>query len=135
MAVGRALRQKLLGHQTVYFYCLRSTSEPERSDPRAILLSLARQLSTSEPGTPLLPATKDLYLLHKKEAFASNYISLDDVQTLLFDLAVNYLSITIILDALDECGLDPPSDTPSQIDLLDALDKLVDWSTSDDLPD
>ncbi len=40
--------------EPVYFYCSRSTAEPERQDPDAVLASVSRQLSTVQGGKALL---------------------------------------------------------------------------------
>jgi hypothetical protein len=63
--------------QPVFFYCSRNPAEPARSDPKAILASLARQLSSLEPGKPLLKPTVDLFEKEEAEGFASGQLQIE----------------------------------------------------------
>ncbi|KAF2235084.1 hypothetical protein EV356DRAFT_135445 [Viridothelium virens] len=89
--------------QPVFFYCSRNPAEPARSDPEAILASLARQLSCLEPGRPLMRPTVNLFKKKEEEGFASGSLQLDDSRTLILQLIKQYPLTTIIIDAVDEC--------------------------------
>ena len=101
--------------QPVFFYSSRNTAEPGRSDPKAILASLARQLSCLEPGKPLLKPTLDLYKKKEAEGFASREQRIEESCALIIQLTKQYPLTTIVIDALDEC------DPGKRRDLLKAL--------------
>ncbi|KAF2194673.1 hypothetical protein K469DRAFT_686660 [Zopfia rhizophila CBS 207.26] len=90
--------------QPVFFYCSRNPAEPERSNPTAILASLARQLSCLEPGKPLLRPTVDLFKKKEEEGFASGSLQRDESRTLILQLIAQYPLTTIVIDAMDECN-------------------------------
>ncbi|KAK2667987.1 NWD NACHT-NTPase, N-terminal [Fusarium oxysporum f. sp. vasinfectum] len=102
----------------VYFYCSRSPAEPARADPEAILASIARQLSCLEPGQALFQPTIEVYNTHEEEGFAAESLRLHETRQLIMRLSENYPTITIILDALDECN-------PATRDSLMATMELV----------
>ena len=87
-----------------FFYCSRNTAEPGRSDPRGILASIARQLSSLKPGNPILKPTVDLYCKHEKEAFASTNIRIEESCELILQLTDLHPLTIIVIDALDECS-------------------------------
>ena len=113
------LHRRGLGMPPVFFYCSRDSQEPKRSEPQAILASLARQLSNLVPGDPLLPPSKHLYEERKKVGFASESLSVEESTRLIIDLTAYYPATTIILDALDECTVE------SRHLLLDALQDIL----------
>ncbi|RYP43836.1 hypothetical protein DL768_009643 [Monosporascus sp. mg162] len=102
-----------------FFYCSRNPAEPGRSDPKEILASLARQLSSLEPGKPLLKPTVDLYKKKEAEGFASGSLRIEESCALIMNLAEHYPLTTIMIDALDEC------DPRKRLDLLKALEKIL----------
>ncbi len=106
-----------------YFYCSRNNQETTRSDPRAILASLARQMSSLKPGAPILPPSLSLY--HRKEVtgFASGNVSIAESTRLIIDLTAYYAVSIIIVDALDECN------PKSRHELLDALEDILQQSS------
>jgi hypothetical protein len=108
----------------VYFYCSRNPTEPARSDPQAILASIARQLSSTQPGKPLLQPSIDLYDEEEAEGFASGQPRLDESLKLIMQLIELYPQTTIVLDALDECS------PATRLDLLRALEHLLQHSCS-----
>ena len=108
----------------VYFYCSRNPAEPARSNPQAILASLARQLSSTQPGKPLLQPSIDLYDDEEAEGFVSGPPQLDQCLKLIMQLIELYPQTTIILDALDEC------DPATRLDLLRALEHIMQHSCS-----
>ncbi|KAH8649711.1 hypothetical protein BGZ60DRAFT_569767 [Tricladium varicosporioides] len=105
--------------QPVFFYCSRNRAEPGRSDPEAILASLARQLSCLEPGKPLLKPILDLYKKKETEGFASGSLCLEDSCALTIQLTEKYPLTTIVIDAFDEC------DPGKRGDLLKALERIL----------
>ncbi|KAJ5520473.1 Velvet factor [Penicillium fimorum] len=109
-----------LSQAPVYFYCLRSTTEPARSDPSKILASIARQLSTIQSGGPLLDAAIEVYKLREQNAHALGPLRLDESKNLILKLLEQYkdTTITIVIDALDECN------ETSRGSLVDALEFL-----------
>ena len=110
--------------QPVYFYCSRNPTEPARSDPKAIFASLARQLSSTRPGKPLLKPTIDLYKEAEAEDFVSGPPQLKQSLNLIMQLIDLYPQTTIILDALDEC------DPATRLDLLRNLEHILQHSCS-----
>ena len=108
----------------MYFYFSRNSAEPARSDPEAVLASLARQLSCLKPGEPLLQPSVDLYRRRELEGFASGHLRLEESCALLVQLIEKYPQVTIILDALDECN---PS---KRRDMFRALERILKESSS-----
>ncbi|KAH7310162.1 hypothetical protein BKA65DRAFT_559174 [Rhexocercosporidium sp. MPI-PUGE-AT-0058] len=108
----------------VFFYCSRNTAEPTRSNPDVIMASIARQLSSTEPGCPLLPPTVAAYKKRETEGFASGSLSIDESCALIIQLAKQFPISTIVIDALDEC------DPEKRADLLEALESILRKSTS-----
>ena len=110
--------------QPVYFYCSRNPTEATRSDLQAILASLARQLSSTQPRKPLLQPAIDLYNKERDEDFISGPLQLDQTLQLVMQLIELYPRTTIILDAFDEC------DPATRLDLLRALEHILQHSCS-----
>lgn len=110
--------------QPVFFYCSRNSAEPARSDPKTILASLARQLSSLEPGKPLLQPSINLYMKEEAEGFASGQLQVDESCQLIMQLIELYPQTTIIIDALDEC------DSTTRLELLQALEHILQRSAS-----
>ncbi|KAI1864951.1 uncharacterized protein JN550_008497 [Neoarthrinium moseri] len=110
--------------QPAYFYCSRNPAEPERSDPACIMASIVRQLSSLDPGKPLLQPTISTYQSHEDEGFAAGSLGLKDSRDLLLQLLEKFPTATIIIDALDECR----TDTRRQ--LLDCLEYILLESTT-----
>lgn len=109
--------------QPVYFYCSRSNQETTRSDPRAILASLARQMSSPKSGAPILQPLLLLYRRKEVDGFASGSISIEESTNLIVSLSDYYAVSTIIVDALDECN------SESRYQLLDALEDILQQSS------
>ncbi|KAK4178043.1 hypothetical protein QBC36DRAFT_112384 [Triangularia setosa] len=87
-----------------YFYCSRNPAEPRRSDPKEIMASIARQLSSLGPGLPLLQPTVAEYRKREREAFADTSLRLQESRDLILELAKHYPVVFIVIDALDECN-------------------------------
>lgn len=108
----------------VFFYCSRNPAEPTRSDPQAILASLARQLSCLEPGKPLFGSSVDLFRDKEAEGFASGSLQMDKSLSLILKLIAEYPLTTIVIDAMDEC------DPQKRHELLKALERILQNSSS-----
>ena len=108
----------------VFFYCSRNTAEPARSSPDKILASIARQLSSLQPGHPLLPPTVAAYKKREMEGFASGSLDIDESRLLILQLIEYYSLTTIVIDALDEC------DPERRTDLLETLRVVLQESSS-----
>jgi hypothetical protein len=65
----------------VFFYCSRNTAEPGRSNPEAIIASIVRQLSSFQPGLPLLDPIITAYLKKEAEGFASGKLRINESST------------------------------------------------------
>jgi hypothetical protein len=102
-----------------FFYCSRNTAEPMRSNPDAIIASIVRQLSSLQPGLPLLPPVVEMYRRRESEAFASGPLRIDESRALLIQLIEHYPLTTIIIDALDECN------PKNRADLLETLEEIL----------
>ena len=110
------------GVRPVFFYCSKDNQEPARSNPNAILGSIARQLSSVKPGSPILPPTSSL--IQPTGHFDSRKCSTGELTDLIIQLIAYYPINTIILDALDECSRD------DRCLLLDAIHDILTRSTS-----
>ncbi|KAF2682392.1 hypothetical protein K458DRAFT_390882 [Lentithecium fluviatile CBS 122367] len=110
--------------QPVFFYCSRNPAEPARSDPQAILASLARQLSCLEPGKPLIRPAVNLFKEKEEEGFASGSLQMDESLNLVLQLIAQYPLATIVIDAMDECN------PQKRHELLKALEHILRNSSS-----
>ena len=92
----------------------------QQQDPKAILLSILRQLAAPLPG---LPIKSPVIAVFDKETIRGSqeaHLSLDETTSILSELIQNhYDNVTLVLDALDECK------TKSRCDLLDTFAKLT----------
>jgi hypothetical protein len=87
-----------------------SPAEPGRSSPEAIAASIARQLSSLQPGLPLLSPIIETYLRKEADAFVSGPLHIRETCALILQLVEFYPLATIVIDALDECDPDKRSD-------------------------
>jgi hypothetical protein len=108
-----------------YFYCSRNVAEPDRSDATQILRCIARQLSSSSPDRPLSPATVELYRKSVGLGTAMRMkLTLEEYRNLIIELIEGYPLTTIVVDALDECGLE------TRGELMEALETILTRSIS-----
>tara|TARA_R110002060_G_scaffold73361_3_gene82262 strand:+ start:480 stop:1088 length:609 start_codon:yes stop_codon:yes gene_type:complete len=121
---ARMAFQNGLNPAPVFFYCSRNPAEPARSNPHAIMASITRQLSSAQPGYPLLPPTVAAYKKREIEGFASGSLSMSESSALIIQLAEQFPIIIIVVDALDEC------DPEKRTDLLEALESILRESAS-----
>ncbi|CAH0002507.1 unnamed protein product [Clonostachys byssicola] len=108
----------------VYFYCSRNPAEPGRSDPSRILASIARQLATPEVGGAILEPALEVFNQRASQAFAEGPLTLGESKELIIKLLDQYkdATMTIAIDALDECNED------TRGDLLESFEFLLEES-------
>ena len=94
-----------------------------RSKPEAVLASIVRQLSSLEPGLPLLDPVVVKYQQKETQGFPSGPLDIDESCALIIQLAEHYPMIILILDALDEC------DPETRANILDCLEKILQESS------
>lgn len=104
-----------------YFYCARDTAEPERSNPKEVLLSIARQLSGKDHTLPIRTPTVQKYFT--MTSLTRRRLTLQEVTDLILSLT-NENPATIIIDALDEC------DALHRYELLETLDVIIQQSSN-----
>lgn len=110
LAIDRFLKEKSANKAAApiaYFYCIRSTSEPERADPDEIMRSLLKQLSCSGTKLPVRDPLASRYkeLKEKAEDNGSQEppkLNLEECVELILGL-LDHNPATIVIDALDEC--------------------------------
>ena len=107
---------------TAFFYCARSTAEPERAKPAEIMGALLRQLASSKPNLPVKePVAKEYEARRKRseeDCSALKKLTVQECTRLIIELTKKYPA-TIILDALDECEED------TRHELLGAFDEII----------
>lgn len=88
-----------------FFYCSRTSGQIERQEPKDMLCSIVRQLSSPVPGLPLKPP---VIIKHEQETLIAKppaTLSLKQSKRLIEKLIQDeYSSVTIVIDALDECN-------------------------------
>lgn len=103
-----------------YFYCSRTSNDTKQQDPRAILLSILRQLAAPFPGLPLKSPVISAYDKETTRGSQEAQLSIDEIIVLLTELIQNhYENVTLVFDALDEC------DARGRLRLLDIFTKLT----------
>ncbi|KAL9040871.1 MAG: hypothetical protein Q9214_004314, partial [Letrouitia sp. 1 TL-2023] len=110
---------------TAYFYCRRSSAEPQRSDPTDILRAILKQLMCCDPKWQTGSTVAKEYKSRKQEAEKDGsdiaYLDIDETTQKIVDITAK-TSATIFIDALDECSPE------ERYRLLRALDILLDES-------
>ena len=105
-----------------FFYCARSTQEPERAQPDEIMGALLRQLSSSSPDRPINKPVAEEYSVRKRKAdedcFTLRKLTVQDCTRLILQITQD-TPVTILLDALDEC------EESTHHQLLKALDEII----------
>jgi hypothetical protein len=106
-----------------YFYC--NVREDTLLDPRNILRSFVRQVF-SLSGESIENILVETYQQKRQTGSAPYNLSFAESQALLVQVlrAYPHVTITLILDALDECGVE------SRSDLLSIFDHLIGHSTN-----
>ena len=103
----------------VYFYCARSTAEPERGNPEEILRSILRQLSCPAPGLSIWEPVQRKYMALRYDGCEPRKLTFDETRKFIVERSKTFSLVTIIIDALNECNPDTRSD------LLDALKEIA----------
>lgn len=107
---------------TAFFYCARSTAEPERAKPAEIMGALLRQLASSKPDLPVKePVAKEYEARRQKaeeDSSALKKLTVQDCTRLIIELTKDHPA-TIIVDALDEC------EENTRYELLEAFDEVI----------
>ena len=107
---------------TAFFYCARSTAEPERAKPTEIMGALLRQLAGSKTGLPIkIPVAREYETRRRKaeeDCSMLKKLTVQDCTRLIVELTKDQ-SATIILDALDEC------EENTRHELLEAFDEII----------
>ncbi|CAD6579294.1 MAG: hypothetical protein ASARMPREDX12_009118 [Alectoria sarmentosa] len=110
---------------TAFFYCARSTPEPERAKPAEIMGALLRQLASSKPDLPVKEPVAKEYEARKKKAeedcSSLRKLTVQDCTRLIIELTKDHPAL-IILDALDEC------EESTRHELLEAFDEIISHS-------
>ncbi len=110
-----------------FVYCARVESEKQRADPTEILRAILKQLSSSDPNSPVQTSVVQAYEEKRKEAEADgsepDKLTIAETTELTLDL-LQTNPATIILDALDEC-------TPNlRHELMTALENIISKSAN-----
>ncbi|KAH9204408.1 hypothetical protein DL95DRAFT_529272 [Leptodontidium sp. 2 PMI_412] len=88
----------------IYFYCVRDTAEPERAEPGQILRCLARQLAYHQPSSTVRTEAVERYEAFTVGGTQARDLGIDDTLNLITELATDLASLTVVMDALDECN-------------------------------
>jgi hypothetical protein len=126
IVIEEAMETFRAGHNPppAFFYCSRNPAEPTRSNPEAILASLVRQLSSLQPGDPLLSPSVEFFKKKEAQGFASGPPRIGETRELIIELVEHYPLTLIIIDAFDEC------DPENRADLLEELETILRESSS-----
>ena len=84
-----------------YFYCERGGVE--KNMPVDIIRSILRQLCLDSTHPYILKPVKDFYDARKKDHFAKGKLNIAECTELIIAISAIVPSITIIIDAVDEC--------------------------------
>ena len=107
---------------TAFFYCARSTAEPERAKPTEIMGALLRQLAGSKTDLPIKIPVAEEYETRRRKAEEDcsmlKKLTVQDCTRLIVELTKDQPA-TIILDALDEC------EENTRHELLEAFDEII----------
>ena len=111
---------------TAFFYCARSTAEPERSKPTEIMGAFLRQLASVQSDLRIKDPVAEEYGKRRKDAEKDNSalkkLTVQDCTRLIIELTKQHPA-TIVLDALDEC------EKHTRHELLEAFDEIISEST------
>jgi len=82
---------------------MRDSAEPERADPTQILRCIAQQLAYNTTASALRPAATKKYENLTEGGIRFKQLDLEQSAMLILDLTEGLKSVTIIVDAMDEC--------------------------------
>jgi uncharacterized protein YqfB (UPF0267 family) len=104
----------------VYFYCARDAAESERADPSALFRTIVRQLSCPRPGLPVHKSVMKKYDNLTDQGAQTKQLNLDECAKLIIEVYETLTSVTIVIDAMDECN--------SVVDVFEQLESI--WRQS-----
>ena len=108
-----------------YFYCTRSVTEPERSQPEQVLRSIVKQMCISPISQErTFPLVAQVYSERKQSYFAKGPLHLEESISLIVQMTNQNLWTHIFIDALDEC------DPETRHQLVNALSRIVQEASS-----
>lgn len=128
-----------------YFYCVRNPAELERANVEEILYSILRQLLSQAPSLAAWELVQHKHGELKREYGSQpRKLTLDESKDSILDMIKIYPSMTIIIDALDECDpktrplllealKDITSRSPAKILISSRDDNDLDSQTSESL--
>jgi hypothetical protein len=90
------------GEPVAYFYCVRSSAEPQRADPAELLRNLVLQFSSRKPDT-LPEQVVEKYNELQEVGLGARKVNLEESTKLIVQLIKPYASVSIVIDGLDEC--------------------------------
>ncbi|KAI5839132.1 hypothetical protein DFP73DRAFT_502190, partial [Morchella snyderi] len=88
-------------HVVAHFYC--HYTESGRNDPSSIMRALIKQICVAAGEVPT--AVVSIYQEREKRGNSSGLLSVEECRDLFITIAEQFLQVTIIIDALDECDI------------------------------
>ncbi|KAJ4264299.1 hypothetical protein NW762_005495 [Fusarium torreyae] len=89
-----------------FFYCARDPREPKRGQCTAVIQSLLRQVAAMSPTRTITEPVKAMHERILEESFGDREWTQAECVENLVQIMENYPSLTIVIDALDECDPD-----------------------------
>ncbi|KAL0932826.1 uncharacterized protein CTRU02_211789 [Colletotrichum truncatum] len=89
-----------------FFYCARDPREPMRGQCNAVVQSILRQVVAASPTRTVPKAVQAMHERIQEEGFGEREWTQHECIDTLVDVMDIYPSLTIIIDALDECDAD-----------------------------
>lgn len=100
-----------------YFYCIRESSEPNRSNPTEVMCSILKQLSCKSPGQGIFPSVIGKWR-ERLDLGTEHRLDLSECIDIIIEITSTTGAI-IVIDALDELQLS------TRGLLLDGLDRIT----------
>ncbi|MCJ1450686.1 hypothetical protein MMC28_001019 [Mycoblastus sanguinarius] len=122
LAIQQALDSSDDTSSSLYFYCSRTSAEPERAKAEDIVRCLVKQLSTgkdSNQPTVIPPYVNEKFEESEARGFASGELMFDESCDLISKFATDKDRTFILFDAFDECEED------ARYSLIEALNALM----------
>ena len=119
--IQEALSHSDAGIAVAFFYC--DYKELKTQDPRIILGSLVKQIARQDEES--FEKLQRFYQRHISDRQATFDFNADELRDLIIEMASNYESTMIIVDALDECA----ANTSLVVELLTSLNPTEHGST------
>ncbi|KAL4876353.1 hypothetical protein BJY04DRAFT_143136 [Aspergillus karnatakaensis] len=109
---------------TLFFFCSRTLNGPDREDPTIILRALVHQLVAGPQHSQFPDIVTQAFNKRHFSTMQDDGIDFSECLKILAVLLDTSCSTSIIIDALDECGVE------DRIALLEAVQQLIDSSKS-----